>query len=246
MAWQCSSTTNSGLVNSLLQAGLLSTPRVVEAFKQVDRKYYVRDAREAYMDSPSGIGYGATISAPHMHAHAVENLEPFLKPGANVLDVGCGSGYLLGIFHSLVQPGGNVLGIDHLPGLVALGRQNLASDPSTAAHLCEDAESPVKQGQEKRVQVILADGRKGAPQEFVPEGGWQVIHVGAAAPTMPQPLIDQLARPGRMFIPVGEEYQTIWEVTKTETGEVKKEPLFGVRYVPLTDAEMQYPAGGFS
>ncbi|GAA5885536.1 hypothetical protein JCM6882_007457 [Rhodosporidiobolus microsporus] len=242
MAWRCSGDSNTALVDNLARAGILSTPRVVEAFKQVDRKHYVRAEWEAYQDSPSPIGYGATISAPHMHAHAVENLEPFLKPGANVLDVGSGSGYLLGIFHSLTSPQGNVLGIDHLPDLVSLARTNLAADPSTAPHLCEDNESPVKQGQEKRVQVILADGRKGSPEGFTREGGWQVIHVGAAAPTMPQPLVDQLASPGRMFIPVGTTLQSIWQVDKDEKGRVTQTELMGVNYVPLTDAEKQHPS----
>jgi protein-L-isoaspartate(D-aspartate) O-methyltransferase len=45
--------------------------------------------------SPKPIGSAATISAPHMHAHALELLKDKLKPGNKVLDVGCGSGYLL-------------------------------------------------------------------------------------------------------------------------------------------------------
>ncbi|GAA5825639.1 hypothetical protein JCM11251_000318 [Rhodosporidiobolus azoricus] len=243
MAWRCSGDSNTALVDNLTRAGILSTPRVIQAFKKVDRKYYVRDEREAYMDSPSPIGYGATISAPHMHAHAVENLEPFLQPGANVLDVGSGSGYLLGIFHSLTSPQCTILGIDHLPQLVSLARNNLASDPSTAPHLCEDENSPVGHGEEKRVQVILADGRKGSPTDSTPPGGWQVIHVGAAAPFMPQPLIDQLASPGRLFIPVGTALQSIWQVDKDEKGRVTQRELFGVNYVPLTDANKQHPFG---
>lgn len=46
------------------------------------------------MDSPQSIGYGVTISAPHMHAHALELLKDQLTPGENALDVGSGSGYL--------------------------------------------------------------------------------------------------------------------------------------------------------
>lgn len=152
---------------------------------------------------------------------AVENLEPFLKPGANVLDVGehallshrvtrgacralfcvrarrlddlpkltlslslagSGSGYLCGIFHSLVQPGGTVLGIDHLDGLVTMARRNLANDPSTAPALCDDQDSPVdpKVPNSKTMQVIKADGRMGAPKEFLPHGGWQVSWTLAA------------------------------------------------------------------
>lgn len=114
MAWRCTGKTNEALVNNLAHAGILKTPRygltssharsvldpfltdseatrwdsVIEAFHRIDRAHYVSEPDDAYRDSPSYIGYGATISAPHMHAHALENIEPFLKPGANVLDVG--------------------------------------------------------------------------------------------------------------------------------------------------------------
>jgi protein-L-isoaspartate O-methyltransferase len=49
---------------------------------------------QAYQDHPHGIGYGVTMSAPHMHAHCLEVLEPVLQEAASVLDVGSGTGYL--------------------------------------------------------------------------------------------------------------------------------------------------------
>ena len=83
--------------------------------RKVDRRNYVLDVRSAYEDSPQyvakslmfgaeesswvsrRIGFGATISAPHMHAHACENLLPLLpaadQRGGAILDVGSGSGY---------------------------------------------------------------------------------------------------------------------------------------------------------
>ncbi|KPV75345.1 uncharacterized protein RHOBADRAFT_53333 [Rhodotorula graminis WP1] len=130
MAWQCTGANNTELVDNLARAGLLSTPRVIDAFKQVDRRYYVPHLSDAYVDSPAYLTHGATISAPHMHANAIENLEPFLQPGSNVLDVGSGSGYLLGIFHALVSPGGTVLGIEHIPALVKQAHENLDADPA--------------------------------------------------------------------------------------------------------------------
>lgn len=67
------------------------------------------------------------------------------------------------------------------------------------------------------------------------EGGpYNAIHVGAAAPTLPQPLVDQLARPGRMFIPVGMHSQAVLQVDKHEDGSVTKKELFGVRVRPFT------------
>ena len=68
-----------------------------QAMNKVDRKNYVPNGSSAYEDSPQPIGYGATISAPHMHAHAAENLLSFLPAadfkGGAILDVGSGSGY---------------------------------------------------------------------------------------------------------------------------------------------------------
>jgi protein-L-isoaspartate(D-aspartate) O-methyltransferase len=165
---------------------------------------------------------------------------------------GCGSGYLLPIFHLLVSPPtaslangtGLVLGIDHLTDLTNLATANL--NKSFSAEL--------KDG---KIKVITADGRLGAPESKLPEGGWDAIHVwvasrcwgpfkwswpprrcgcdrGAAAPSMPSKLVEQLKSPGRMFIPVGPDggSQSIWQVDKDEHGKVTKERLFDVRYVP--------------
>jgi len=89
--------------------------------------------------------------------------------------------------------------------------------------------------QSKEIQIITGDGRKG----YASSGPYDAIHVGAAAPNLPQELIEQLARPGRMFIPVGTISQEIIQVDKDENGHVSKKPLFGVIYVPLTDPKSQ-------
>jgi protein-L-isoaspartate O-methyltransferase len=68
-------------------------------------------------------------------------------------------------------------------------------------------------------------------------GPYDAIHVGAAADEIPQPLLDQLKAPGRMFIPVEEGYsQYIYQVDKDKDGNVKRLRKEGVMYVPLTDA----------
>lgn len=70
------------------------------AMLDVDRGYFSR--YNPYEDSPQSIGHNATISAPHMHAYALEVLEPKLTKGAKVLDVGSGSGYLAACFSVMV------------------------------------------------------------------------------------------------------------------------------------------------
>ncbi|SNX83856.1 probable l-isoaspartyl protein carboxyl methyltransferase [Melanopsichium pennsylvanicum] len=219
-------------------SSLISSIRVSEAMSKVDRANYVPIKKAAYQDSPQPIGYGATISAPHMHASAAENLLPFLHSDAKVLDVGSGSGYLLAIFHHLVNNhssscstsnevgGGKVVGIDHIRGLVDQANENLESDGLG------------NELQEGKIVNVYGDGRQGMEKE----APFDAIHVGAAAPGIPQALIHQLKSPGRMFIPVEEQSgeQNIWQVDKAEDGKVQKSKICGVLYVPLTDAQKQW------
>ena len=89
----------------------------------VDRGNYIN--HNAYMDSPQALGYNITISAPHMHAHALELLRDKLRPGMRALDVGSGSGYLTACMALMVGDRGVAVGIDHIPDLVDLSRANL-------------------------------------------------------------------------------------------------------------------------
>lgn len=86
MAWRSHGSTNAELVNKLQQHGVISSSRVRDAMLAVDRRDFVRDedAGVAFLDMPQGIGHGATISAPHMHAHVLQLLEDKLQPGAQV------------------------------------------------------------------------------------------------------------------------------------------------------------------
>jgi len=221
MAWECSGTTNAELISNMLRNELIHSDLVATAMKKVDRAQYVRDTEKtyAYQDSPQPIGHDATISAPHMHAHAVENLLEYLKPGNKVLDVGSGSGYLCSVLHHLVGSSGKVVGIDHIPELVDWSVENLQRDGLGSAL------------ESKAIHMVAGDGRQG----FAEDGPYNAIHVGAAAPAMPPALVDQLASPGRMFIPVGTHWQEIVQVDKDQNGKVTEKKLFGVRYVPLTD-----------
>jgi len=104
MAWRCSANSNSALINNLFRSGIIKSELVRDAMANTDRGHYIASFGQAraYDDSPLAIGFNATISAPHMHAYALENcLSPMQaanKAGKTprVLDVGCGSGYLLG------------------------------------------------------------------------------------------------------------------------------------------------------
>ncbi|KAK7019929.1 protein-L-isoaspartate O-methyltransferase [Favolaschia claudopus] len=237
MAWRCSGKTNRELIENLMKSKILGLnegqhDRISHAMESVDRAHFVLDKSSAYNDSPQSIGHGATISAPHMHAYAIDHLLPFLRPGARVLDVGSGSGYLCAVLHHLVSPPsaadseegqktGKVVAIDHIPELVDWSLANLKKEERTRL--------AVEKG---LIEVHAGDGR---------QGPFDAIHVGAAAPTIPEPLVSQLARPGRMFIPVGTAVQHIFQVDKDEEGNVTQTQIMSVNYVPLTDRDKQTP-----
>ncbi|KAG0050782.1 hypothetical protein BGZ83_004443 [Gryganskiella cystojenkinii] len=222
MAWRCSGTSNSELIHNLARANLITNPGVKAAMLAVDRGHFSK--YKPYEDSPQTIGYQSTISAPHMHAAALESLAPFLFPGAKALDVGSGSGYLTVCMANMVGPQGRVVGVEHVPELVELSKKNTARD------------QPIYL-EEGRVAFFATDGRVGFPQE----GPYDCIHVGAAADSLHQELIQQLKTPGRMFIPVADRMgQGIYVVDKDKDGRVTKKRTMDVMYVPLTDLRTQY------
>ncbi|KAF2737930.1 protein-L-isoaspartate O-methyltransferase [Polyplosphaeria fusca] len=220
MAWRSSGATNAALIANLEQNGLIDTDRVKQAMLKVDRAHYAPSM--PYDDSPQPIGHRATISAPHMHANACKSLLEYLSPGSRVLDIGSGSGYLTAVLANLVGPTGSVIGVDHIQPLVTLAETNMRKS--------EDGRRMLDSGQ---VRFIKADGRKGW-KEGAP---YDAIHVGAAAAEHHEELTEQLKAPGRLFVPVAEGWaQHIYVVEKDADGKVHKEKLYGVQYVPLTDA----------
>ncbi|MHA6511665.1 protein-L-isoaspartate O-methyltransferase family protein [Tessaracoccus sp. Z1128] len=155
------------------------TIRVQAAFDAVPRVQFLPpDLRyDAAGDYPLSIGHGATNSQPSTVAYMLDLLD--VAPGHRVLDVGSGSGWTTALLGELVGPAGEVIGVDIVPALVAMGRENLA-------------------GRWPWVRIELgADGVLGWP-EAAP---FDRILVSADGGAVPGGLEDQLAPGGRMVIP---------------------------------------------
>lgn len=231
MAWRCSAESNRGLIHNLVAANIITLPIVRDAMLAVDRVHFAGSPTEAYQDSPLSIGYSQTISAPHMHAYAAEHLASHIsRPGAAVLDVGVGSGYLSAVFAEMVPEGGHVYGIDCISDLVKYSEQNLLKQNPN--YFSDD-----------RIQLSCRDGWEGWP-EHAP---YDAIHVGAGAASMPQALLVQLKVGGRMIIPVDsatDAHQDLLQVDRiSDTGPISDQfkitTLMGVRYVPLVKGRVK-------
>ncbi len=211
------------LVDELRLEGYIRSEKVYRAMLRVPRELFVPpDYRDlAYDDRPLPIGHGQTISAPSIVAYMTELLD--LDVGMKVLEVGTGSGYQAAVLAEIVAPSdvekqywGHVYSIERIKALADLARRNLE-----------------KAGYSDRVTVIVGDGSKG----YSDEAPYDRIIITAAAPKIPEPLVEQLKPGGRLVIPVGGVWdQTLYLVEKTIDGRVEKKPTLPVLFVPLIGA----------
>ncbi len=185
--------------------------KVLSAMLTVPRHLFVPSVHmsNAYVDAPLNIGYGQTISAPHMVAIMCHLLD--LQEGNKVLEVGTGSGYNAAVMAELIGNAGTVYSTERITELVRSSKNNL------------------KAAGYSNVEVFLSDGSIGLP-EHAP---YDRICVTASAPSIPEPLVEQLKPGGKMVIPVGEMFQSLYLVTKGNDGTVVTKEWGGVVFVPL-------------
>ncbi len=196
------------MVEYQIAARGIRNPRVLSAMRDIPRHLFVPPPydKSAYEDCPLPIGNGQTISQPYIVASMTELLS--LQPTDRVLEIGTGCGYQAAVLAVLVRL---VTTIERIPEVARLARENLATVGS------------------KNVEVIVGDGTVGYPQKAPYDG----IIITAATPSVPEPLVEQLAEGGRLVAPVGgRDIQELIRLIKKD-GSIIEEHHGGVRFVPL-------------
>lgn len=185
------------------------SPAVRAAMGKVERHRLVPagQARAAYRNHPLSIGGGQTISQPYIVALSTDLLQ--IDSNSIVLDVGTGSGYQAAV---LAEIASRVCSIE------------------TIASLADEARRRLQELGYENIEIRTGDGYQGWPEKAPFDG----IVVTAAAPRIPQALVDQLKPGGRMVIPVGGEggVQFLMLLTKRAGGYDEKK-ILPVRFVPL-------------
>ncbi|KAA3642949.1 MAG: protein-L-isoaspartate(D-aspartate) O-methyltransferase [Chloroflexi bacterium] len=196
------------MVAEQLEGRRIVNQRVLDAFLAVPRQLFVNseDQSKAYHDQPLRIAAGQTISQPYIVALMTQLLN--LQGEEKVLEVGTGSGYQTAL-------------LAHLAGEVHSIELHL--------ELVKQAKATLSSLGLENVRVYEGDGSHGLPDE----APFDAILAAAAAPRVPQPLLDQLTNGGRLILPVGDAQQQVLQRWVRYGDKFNFEDVVPVAFVPL-------------
>ncbi|MBS1565701.1 MAG: protein-L-isoaspartate(D-aspartate) O-methyltransferase [Bacteroidetes bacterium] len=200
------------LVGQLKEKGI-TDEKVLEAIGNIPRHYFLDSAFDevAYEDRAFPIAQKQTISQPYTVAYQSQLLE--VKPFEKVLEIGTGSAYQASV---LAELGAQVFTIERQKALFDSNKQF----PYLKKH--------------PNIKLFYGDGFEGLPT-YAP---FDKVIITAAAPFIPQKLIDQLKVGGRMVVPVGEgEVQRMLRITKKAGGATEQEAFDNFSFVPMLEGK---------
>ena len=200
-------TQRRALIGRMQEKGIRNL-EVLRAFDQIPRHAFVPHAvsHRAYEDAPVPIGFGQTASQPSLQAMYMQLLE--IGPRDKVLEIGTGSGHQTAV---LAQLADRVYSVERIAELASRAREAL--DAMRISNIA----------------ILVGDGTIGWSR-YAP---YDAILVAAAAPDVPQPLVDQLAEGGRMLVPVGTRELQRLVLVRKQGGEVTTEEVLDCTFVPL-------------
>lgn len=201
------------LVENLINEGWLKSPRIIKAFRKIERKDFLPEELkdESELNAPLPIGFKQTISQPQVVAFMLELLG--VEEGDNVLDIGSGSGWTSSLLSELVGQKGKVTAIEVIPELKELGEKNTFKYNF------------------KNIEFVLADGSKG----YKKNAPFNKILVSASLAASKDrkeenSWLEQLKRGGNLVFPMD---SSIWKYSKKAEDKFKKEEYPGYVFVPL-------------
>ena len=197
------------MVSRHLAARDITNQRVLDVMGRVPRHQFVPVSmqKRAYQDSPLPIGEDQTISQPYIVALMTQLVDP--QADDKALDIGTGSGYQAAVLAELVK---SVHSIEIVEPLAESARQRL------------------NKMEYRNITVRHGDGYGGWPSE----APFDIIIVAAAPDHIPKALVKQLAKGGKMVIPVGKTFQELILIEKDKNGKVTEKSVIPVRFVPMT------------
>ena len=215
---------NKCLLIELIALGMIKTGKGALSMLLVDRKDFA--PVNPYLNKAMRINekYKVNISAPNMHANALEYLSDYCTENSRILDIGSGTGYLTCALSALTNYKGLVVGVEHIQEIIELAEQNIRKNHRNLLV-------------NKKIIFVNSDGRHG----YKELGPYKAIHVGACLDYYPDELIQQLDYNGRMFIPIAQNdgKQNIWIIDKDKFGKVTEKSIMSVTYGMLTDVWTQ-------
>jgi len=196
------------MVEEQLRSRDITDERVLAVMAEVPRHNFVDDAMQgrAYGDHPLPIGAGQTISQPYIVAYMTQALQ--LTGVEKVLEIGTGSGYQAAVLSRLCS---QVYTIERINSLLAGARKVFDK-----LHYYN-------------IRAKLDDGTIGWPEN----APYDANIVTAGGPGVPEPLIEQLADPGRLIIPVGNQHVQELQLLEKKEGQIEVMSLASVRFVDL-------------
>jgi protein-L-isoaspartate(D-aspartate) O-methyltransferase len=197
------------MVESQLRQRGIRDERLLTAMSNVPRHEFVSQDNwnQAYADHPIPIAEKQTTSQPYMIAAMVQAAE--IKPEDRVLEIGAGSGYQTAVLAELAS---QVFAVERY------------------ASLAETAQKTLERLGYRNAKIVTGDGSLG----MAGAAPFDAIIVSAAAPRVPQALVEQLAVGGRLLIPIGDaEQQVLQLIQRNSDGTTSVRTLEGCRFVPL-------------